>query len=713
MRFARPTPAFLRFRLDSAIEAGGPHLRSIPVQFGHSLSRNEIGCSLLQRRFRYSRIRVGYDGKTATFGRTGEYLMCGIVGLAAMRSPLPPGALDRATQALAHRGPDDSGTIVLHATTREPAEIGLGNRRLAILDLSPLGHQPMHDPATGNWIVFNGEIYNFRELRSRLESQGANFQSNSDTEVLLKAYGAWGATCLDHLRGIFAFAIWDAQRQKLFIARDHVGVKPLYYFADEKVFAFASEVRALLATNVVPRRLSTAGLVNYLTFGSIYDPDTLIDNVSALRPGHYLEWQSGRLRDVEYWDFAPSASNGNLGKPAVETRLQAEKQIHDLLYEAVEQQTVSDVPLGVFLSGGIDSSTLVAILSRSGRGKLNTFSLAFREPEYNESAYCRTIARRFCTEHHEVLISQRDALDAIPDAIRAMDQPTMDGVNTYLIAKKTREAGIKVALSGLGGDEMFGGYSSFRTVPKLERFARWKHSLPSGANHAIGSQLGRALDAIYPGVRSDKLTALISENGRLLHPYFLTRMLFVPAQRERLLNEVLRAASDTVFEPLKQIVRSADSLDPINRVSYFESRCYMQNTLLRDADCMSMAHGLELRVPLLDHKLSECLFSLPGIWKLAGRTPKPLLVNATGGALPDAIVRRRKRGFTLPFERWLHDEMRGEIEKTLCSEPKGPLAGVLRPGAMQHVWERFKAGKTSWSRPWALYVLQRWCELNF
>jgi asparagine synthase (glutamine-hydrolysing) len=635
--------------------------------------------------------------------------MCGIAGIVS--GTIPRGALERATEALAHRGPDDSGTVVLRSDTPEPVAIGLGSRRLAILDLSPLGHQPMHDPATGNWIVYNGETYNFRELRSRLESLGAQFQGHSDTEVLLKAYGAWGAACLGYLRGMFAFAIWDARQQKLFLARDPVGIKPLYYFSSDKLFVFASEVRALLATNLVPRRLNTAGIANYLTFGSVYDPDTLIENVHALLPGHSLEWGDGRLTDVQYWDYAASTQNGV--RDDVGSRSHAAKHVEDLLHEAVEGQTVSDVPLGVFLSGGIDSSSLVAMLSRTNPGKVSTFSLAFRETDYNESEYCRAIAQRFHTDHHESVISQREALECVPNAIRAMDQPTMDGVNTYLVAKKTREAGITVALSGLGGDEMFAGYSTFRTVPALERFARWKHWIPAKANHAIGSRVGHALAAMYPGARGQKLAALISENGRLIHPYFLSRMLFVPAQRERLLKDASHAASEAAGVTLRETLRAASTFDPINRVSYLEARCYMQNILLRDADCMSMAHGLEVRVPLLDHKLAEFLFTLPGDWKLDSRTPKPLLVKATSGALPDAIVRRKKRGFTLPFERWMRDEMRGDIEKQLCSDPKGPLADVLAPDAPRAVWEQFMAGKTSWSRPWALYVLQRWCELNF
>jgi asparagine synthase (glutamine-hydrolysing) len=619
--------------------------------------------------------------------------------------------LERATQSLAHRGPDDSGTVVLRPSSSPSLTIGLGNRRLAILDLSPLGHQPMHDPATGNCIVFNGEIYNFREIRLRLESLGIQFVGNSDTEVLLKAYGAWGARCLDELRGMFAFAVWDAPVQRLFVARDHVGIKPLYYFSSPNNFIFASEVRALLATGLLQRRLNPTALVNYLSFGSMYDPETLIEGVHALLPGHYLEWRNGHMRDVQYWDF-PCAQDHQNGNPSALERAGCEQHISTLLRESIEQQLVSDVPLGVFLSGGIDSSSLVAILSRNHSQQLSTFSLAFQESDYNESKYCRAIAERFGTDHHESVISAAEALEAIPEAIHAMDQPTVDGVNTYLVSKKTREAGIKVALSGLGGDEMFGGYSSFRTVPRLERFSHFKHYVPRPVNQAVGAGLGQVLDAISPGDCTEKIAALISENGRLLHPYFVSRLLFLPAQREALLARNSEFSTESAA-PLKNAVRAAGMLDPINRVSYLEARCYMQNTLLRDADFMSMAHGLEIRVPLLDHKLAEFLFTLPGSWKLNSGIPKPLLVRATGGLLPDTVVRRAKRGFTLPFEHWLRDEMRPELEKTLGTAPCGPLADILRPDAIRNVWNRFLAGKTSWSRPWALFVLQRWCEAHF
>jgi len=311
--------------------------------------------------------------------------MCGIVGIAARGSSVSAEMLERATASLAHRGPDDSGTTIICETVLEALEVGLGNRRLAIQDLSPLGHQPMRDATTGNWIVFNGEIYNFREIRARLEKEGITFAGNSDTEVLLKAYARWGKECLQLLRGIFAFAIWDASEHALFLARDPMGVKPLYYFASEKHFLFASELRTLLQTGLVPRHLDQAGMWNYLTFGSVYDPTTLIQNVCAVRPGHYLSWKQGELREERYWDLVDDdRAAGVEGSASLSPHEQnrAEESLREELREAVRLQLVSDVPVGLFLSGGIDSSSLAAILSGDGR-KLKTFSVGFGEAEFN------------------------------------------------------------------------------------------------------------------------------------------------------------------------------------------------------------------------------------------------------------------------------------------------------------------------------------------
>jgi asparagine synthase (glutamine-hydrolysing) len=635
--------------------------------------------------------------------------MCGIVGIVGLNSPVVANVLEQATNSLTHRGPDDGGTIILRDSANPAIEIGLGNRRLAILDLSPLGHQPMHDPATGNWIVFNGEIYNFREVRQKLYGPGFQFQSNSDTEVILKAYAHWGETCLGEFRGMFAFAIWDARRHRLFLARDPMGIKPLYYFESEKYFLFSSEVRTLLGTGLVPRKIDPAGLQSYLALGSACDPDTFVEGVKALPPGHRLTWISGQVRQSQYWELGNaevSEAARPSGKLGGQERGKLEAQVVELLDESVRMQLISDVPVGVFLSGGIDSSSLVGILSRSGI-RPSTFSILFRESEYSEVEYSRAVAQHFRTDHHEIMVSQSDLLAAIDPAIQAMDLPTIDGINTFFVSEKTRAAGVKVALSGLGGDELFAGYSSFHTVPRMRRLARTLAHLPS----TLRGLLSRTYASLAPSNDQNRKLATLIEND-LIDPYFLSRMLFTPDQRDKLLlpgNCALQGRRQ-LDQSLNQILDRARNLDPINRVSYLEARCYMLNTLLRDSDFMSMAHGLEVRVPLIDHQLARRVLSLPGSWKMDSRTPKPLLVKALGGQLPDKIVHRPKRGFTLPFELWLRDALRPAIEKSLSKIGEGPLGALIDEPQARAVWHDFLAGATSWSRPWSLYVLQCWCQ---
>jgi len=626
--------------------------------------------------------------------------MCGIFGIAARNAQIPAGVLERGTQSLAHRGPDDSGTILLRDSVPEAVEIGLGNRRLAILDLSPLGHQPMHDPENGNWIVYNGEIYNFLDVRNELQSSGTNFTSQSDTEVVLKAYARWGEGCLPKFRGMFAFAIWDATRQRLFLARDPMGIKPLYYAQSGPYFLFSSEVRTLLGTGLVAPKVDPAGLENYLTFGSAYDPFTLVDGIHSLPAGHTLVWEGGSLRQSSYWDLVPGPSEDTSGDVAG-------KNLQSVLEEAVRLQLVSDVPVGVFLSGGIDSSALVSIL-HSGGVKPSTFSIVFREADFSEAQHSRAVAAKFHTDHHEITVSQTDVLAAISDALAAMDLPTMDGINTYFVSRETRRAGVKVALSGLGGDEVFAGYSSFRTVPRMERFTKFWSHLP----HSLRSPLTSAFGAFRSeNDQNRKLASLAGDNGRVLHPYFLSRMLFTPGQRDALLrNESI--SDNLAMASQRELLDRSLSLDPVNRVSYLESRAYMLNTLLRDSDFMSMSQGLELRVPLIDHLLAKTVLALPGTLKL-NRTPKKLLVEALAEPLPDEIVYRPKRGFTLPFEHWLRQELRAEIEPVLSASrvAQGPLGTLLRADGVERVWNDFLRGAVSWTRPWSLYVLQRWCEL--
>jgi asparagine synthase (glutamine-hydrolysing) len=633
--------------------------------------------------------------------------MCGIVGILARGTTVSPEALEKATRSLAHRGPDDHGTVIVREQATDAVEIGLGNRRLAILDLSPLGHQPMHDPETGNWIVHNGEVYNFREVRAKLEREGVEFRSHSDTEVVLKAYGRWGERCLVEFRGMFAFAIWDVQRHRLFVARDPMGIKPLYYTQTGSHFLFASEIRTLLGTGLVRRKVDSAGLLSFLTFGSVYEPATWIEGIRALPPGCFLTWERGEVREQSYWDLNHTAASADPAGGGG-SRRELEERVHAVIDESVRMQLVSDVPVGVFLSGGIDSSSLVGILSRSGV-RPSTFSIVFREAEFSEAEHSRAVAQCFQTDHHEITVSQDDVLQAIPSAIAAMDQPTVDGINTYFVSQQARAAGVKVALSGLGGDELFAGYSNFATVPRMERFSEtWKH---------VPGSLRAAAAGVFAGLRPEndqnrKLAALLRENGRLVHPYFLTRMLFTPGQRESLSKATNREAADQFEGSLRERLGAAKRLDPVNRVSYLESRCYMLNTLLRDSDVMSMAHGLEVRVPLIDHQLAEQAMRLPGAWKMNKAEPKPLLVGALRGALPESIVHRPKRGFTLPFERWVREALRPEVEGALSKMTDGALSGELSGQAAKAVWSDFESGKTSWTRPWALFVAQRWCEQN-
>jgi asparagine synthase (glutamine-hydrolysing) len=628
--------------------------------------------------------------------------MCGIFGVVSRGSRLPADFLPKAARGLAHRGPDDSGTILLNTADEE---IGLAHTRLSIIDLSPLGHQPMRDPITGSWIVFNGEIYNFRELRKELEGAGVEFKSHSDTEVILAAYRVWGESCLTRLGGMFAFALWDAPRKRLLLARDPMGIKPLYYHRSEQNFIFASEVRTLLQTGLVPRKLDPTGVLSYLAFGSVYEPWAIVEGVMSVPPGHVLTMENGSVSSREYWNPFRASSRGHSDASSGNGIATAD-QLPAILRDAVLSHLVSDVPVGVFLSGGIDSSALVAILSHNGV-RANTFSLVFQEEEFNEGQYSREVARRFGTEHHEIPVSQQDTLAVLPEALGAMDQPTIDGINTYLVSAKTRAAGVKVALTGLGADEMFAGYSNFRRVPRMEVFSKRFGRLPRLAWRPLSASV-----ALFAGKddRSRKLAQLAADHDSVVHPYFLVRMLFGAAERGALFGASFEDSERALESVLRESIARSAALDPVNRVTYLESHFYMRNTLLRDSDFMSMAHGLELRVPFLDRALVEACFRIPGDKKLQGNLPKSLLLASLGVELPREVVNRPKRGFTLPFERWLRGEMRPIVEDALLKSDWDQMS--ISASAVREVWNRFLAQETSWSRPWSLFVLTRWCGKN-
>ncbi|MGA9528068.1 MAG: asparagine synthase (glutamine-hydrolyzing), partial [Terriglobales bacterium] len=645
-----------------------------------------------------------------------QFSMCGIFGILASER-VNRETLDTAIQSLRHRGPDDSGATTIPITSG--GELAFAHTRLSIIDLSPLGHQPMRDPATGNCIVFNGEIYNFRELRAQLESTGARFESQSDTEVILAAYRAWGEASFQRLRGMFAFALWDAHRQRLLLVRDPLGIKPLYYFHSRNFhsgdfesganFLFASEVRTLLRTGLVPRQLDPNGLFTFLAFGSVSEPRTIIEGISAVPPGQVVSVAPHIPMDRGRLELRPFSSpltsppqNRAANNQASESAQSAVKALPDLLSNAVLSHLVSDVPIGVFLSGGIDSSSLVAIMHQAGI-RPTTFSLVFREDEFNEAAHSRAIATRFATDHHEIMVSQEDALASLPEALSAMDQPTIDGVNTWLISSKARAEGIKVALTGLGADEMFAGYSNFRRVPRMETAAARLATIPSFLRKPVSASIALLADK---SDRIRKLSALAQPHPS--HPYFLARSLFTSDERHALFAGDSDPAARELANLEQASLAACAALDPINQVSWLETTCYLRNTLLRDSDFMSMVHGLELRVPFLDQALVRACLSIPGQLKLQGAPPKSLLLRSLGLELPPEVVNRPKRGFTLPWERWMRADLKPLIEQTLQAQP---VPG-LNPRPAADVWRRFLAGQTSWSRPWSLFVLQRWCRQN-
>jgi asparagine synthase (glutamine-hydrolysing) len=608
-------------------------------------------------------------------------------------------AIDQMLVPIQHRGPDDRG-LTIHQGDR--TVMSLGHTRLSILDLSPAGHQPMRSNDQRFWMTYNGEIYNFKEIRDELNVEDKKWNSHTDTEVLLSAYERWGPGCLQRLRGMFAFGIWDNQEEQLILARDPFGIKPLYYYATPDVFVFASEVRALLAAGLIPRKLNLEGVTSYLQYGSVESPLTIIDGVRSLQPGHYLtvKFDDGELKIKEAM-YAPSLFEPALNA-SVSDRREAIEILRTKLEESVRLHLISDVPLAAFLSGGIDSSAIIALMSRVAEDRPKTFSVVFAEKEFNESSYAHIIAERFGTEHHEVFLSEKDLLSMLPRALVAMDQPTMDGINSYVISGAVKQAGITVALSGLGGDELFAGYPSFQRMQRLRKLK----AIPPPVRRAA-ARMGQAV--MSSSVQHRKAWDLLAGGATAKNTYTISRRLFSGEEIAALLDNDKTATQRRVFAlaPLEE-----DLSDPLNAVSRYELQGYMANTLLRDTDQMSMAHSLEVRVPFVDSVVTPFVLGLPGKWKIDSSRPKPLLLDALGNLLPEEIWRRPKMGFTLPFARWMRSALEPELNSVLSQEEASARLGISKFAC--EVWQRFKHNpqRERWSRSWALYVLNKWCELN-
>lgn len=611
-------------------------------------------------------------------------------------------AVARMNVALRHRGPDDNGICEYESKSVSAGflSVCIGNTRLAIIDTSSAGHQPILDAETGICISYNGETYNFRQLRHEIGEEFGPWHSTTDTEVVLRAYKKWGLESLRRLRGMFALAIWNPITRELILARDPFGIKPLYYSVstgeEDKRLVFASEIRALIASGLIEKRLCPQGVTSYLSNGSIQAPLTILQGVKSLMPGECLVFRPFEKNwQIESLEIRTPVETVD----RFETRAQAAEQLRAELEESVRAHLVSDVPLGVFLSGGMDSSALVGLMSKVSKSRPNTFSVVFDDVHLSEARHSRLVADRFQTSHREILLKEDSLLRQLPDALRSFDQPSMDGVNTYVVAKAVREAQVTVALSGLGGDELFGGYPSFRRAMKL-------YSTPPAAKRLAKALSTAGRFTSNGSVKRNKFWQLAGSEGTPQEVYEITRQLFDSNSLASL------TGSARVFPP----ANACSSVDPINDISKLELAGYMANTLLRDTDAMSMAHSLEVRVPFVDVDVVRFALSVPGKLKLNGgapRLPKPLLAAAVTDLLPRDFLARRKMGFTLPFERWMQSTLRTEIAAVMCDSHRYKEAG-LSGQVVAEVWNRFlrAPAKIGWSRPWALYVLAKWCEVN-
>ncbi len=628
--------------------------------------------------------------------------------------------------AMAHRGPDGEGFLV--NDPRAPG-LALAMRRLSIIDLAG-GDQPIWNEARDVAVVFNGELYNYREVRERLMRLGHRFRTQSDTEVLVHGWEEWGEECLSEARGMFAFAIADFRKHYtsgplLFLARDPVGIKPLYYTQTAQGFAFASEVGALLAGVTGRRQLSQDALTSYLLFGSVSEPVTMYEGLFSLPPGHrmllYLPDRRRLPRPHPWWDPRRSPAAKDPKRPR--TFSAAVKAMRPLLEDAVRAHLIADVPVGLFLSSGLDSGAIAALAAREHAG-IQSFTLAFPGTAYDESALTRVVAQRCGTKHSEIPL-HGDAIPArLDEALAALDQPTMDGINTYFVSWAAREVGLKVALSGLGGDELFAGYSTFSDTAKISRMMGFPKFLPAALRRASAGMLHSLIAAGRTPDAARKAIAAWRDPQRLPHPYFFARTLFPPGEIEKVMEPRFRpsalAPDGHTLEPTwlgwLQLAASetrnlGHSRGPVAAVSWLELRTYMASTLLRDTDSVSMARSLEVRVPLLDTPLVEFVAALPEAARRKSGVQKALLVEALGNLLPAELTPQKKRTFTLPWEEWLRGPLKARLEASFAAVPSS-LGTLVKPAGVAAVWKSFLAKDTSWSRPWSLFVLFEWARMQ-
>lgn len=625
--------------------------------------------------------------------------MCGIAGKYNLTGePVSAELIEKMCQAMIHRGPDDGGVYV-------DGPIGLGHRRLSILDLSPLGHQPMSTPDRMVWITFNGEIYNFLELRKDLGKKGYHFKSHCDTEVILALYQEYGEHCLQHLRGMFAFAIWDKRKQSLLLARDRIGKKPLYYAFNGKHLTFASELHCILLDPQVQPRLNYLAVADYFKYLYVPDPKTIYQDIFKLEPGHFLVCSAAGLKKQQYWDvsFSPvhTASKAELAE-----------ELLALVAESVRIRQISDVPLGAFLSGGIDSSAVVALMAHEQSQPVTTCSIGFDSERFDEVKYARVIAERFHTDHHEFTVRQK-AEEVLPALVRHFGEPYADSssVPTYYVSKLARQK-VTVALAGDGGDENFAGYEKYH-LDAIEN--RYRQVIPGFIRKGLLPPLAGFLAELrHPLCQKGHtlLNALAHDAG---YGFYLTNTEFASPLWEQLITEEMRLETSG-YDP-SELTRvhyqRADTDDHLSRILYVDLKTYLPGDILVKVDRMSMANSLEVRAPLLDHKIIEFAAQIPSALKYNNGEKKYILKEAFAKILPPEIMYRKKMGFSVPLADWLRGELREFAARILFAVGSG-LSRVFKMAEVKNIWDLHQAGARNYATVlWAMLMFELWHHENW
>jgi asparagine synthase (glutamine-hydrolysing) len=618
--------------------------------------------------------------------------MCGIAGIvsAAVDDRIEADTVHRMCQAIVHRGPDDEGIFVKDCT-------GLGMRRLSIIDLSG-GHQPVFNEDRSIWVVFNGEIYNFPELREDLEKRGHRFYTKTDTEVIVHLYEELGAGCVDKLRGMFAFALYDERRRKLLIARDRLGKKPLHYALAGQRLLFGSEIKAILAVAPELARVNNEALLQYMYFGYVPDPLTAFLPIQKLPPGHLLEFEGGQLRVRQYWDLPQYSTY----QPSSEE--ECLEELERRLAEAVRIRLISDVPLGALLSGGIDSSTVVALMARASSKPVKTFSIGFSHDDFDEAHFARIVAKRFGTEHHEMVV-EPNVLETVENLSRSLEEPFGDSsmLPTYYVSCMARKH-VTVALSGDGGDEIFAGYDRYGIHLRRQIFER----VPQRAWHLYRKY-------VYPSLPQDLRGRKLSYNISLpWRERYVDGISFVPSfERDMpLWSDEFRGTLVAAGKPedlMYGYFDRAPATDPISQMLYVDTKTYMVADILTKVDRMSMATSLEVRVPMLDHLFVEWATALNVDWKLRGGVQKYILRKlAERVGVPREAIYRPKRGFALPLVHWMRNELK-DLIMTVLLEPRTMQRGYFNPaGVSQLLDEHFRERRDHSGRIWRLLMFELW-----